>query len=122
MAKINKAHELTEVNVEKLFRNSELRYAGKKDIVDFNTKEKLAGKQYEVFFSKDDPSKYRQNEGEQISNLFTKITAKVPKDIDIPLGAVVELVNPKGKIYGDFRNMLSLTADDIKIISTPKKV
>jgi len=40
--------------------------------------------------------------------------------LNIPIGAVVELVNPVGTVYGEFRNQLSITVDDIKVVGAAK--
>ena len=52
----------------------------------------------------------------EYSNLFEKFTVKVFKDINVPVGATVELVNPVGTVYGEFRNQLSVRADDVRIV------
>lgn len=67
-----------------------------------------------------DATPYNQKDGEQATNRFEKITFKIPKKISVPLNVYVTPVNAKGKIYGDYRNKLSVTADDIKVLQ-PKK-
>lgn len=48
-------------------------------------------------------------------NDFEKLTIKVKtkSSLGIPKGAKVVLVNPEARIYGDYRNQLSIVADDI---------
>lgn len=41
---------------------------------------------------------------------------KIPKKIDVVLNAKIKLVNPQAKIYGEYRNLLSVTADDVEIL------
>ena len=48
--------------------------------------------------------------------MYEKITVKVARDIDVPMNAKVRLINPKASIYGEFRNQLSVTAEDIEVL------
>lgn len=68
-----------------------------------------------------DETEYKKKDGEDASNLYEKFNVKIPKSISVPIGAKVELVNPVGTIWGDYRNQLSVTADDIKILGVPTK-
>ncbi len=52
-----------------------------------------------------------------ISNLYEKITFKVPKMLDIPLNVEIKPVGVVANVYGEYRNMLSCTAEDITVIS-----
>ena len=55
-----------------------------------------------------------------VSNLYEKVTIKVPKPgVIIPIGAVVEPVNPVATVYGEFRNLLSIKAADVKVVGQP---
>lgn len=53
---------------------------------------------------------------EEYSNLFEKFTVKVFKDIRVPVGATVELINPVGTVFGEYRNQLSVRADDVRVV------
>ncbi|MBR2134102.1 MAG: hypothetical protein IJ851_05260 [Eubacterium sp.] len=64
----------------------------------------------------EDKTTYRCAEGETVTNQFEKFNIKVKKAVDIPIGAIVSPVNPVGTLYGEYRNNLSVSADDIKII------
>ena len=56
-----------------------------------------------------------------INNKYQPIAVKVRKtDLNVPVGAVVELISPTGTVYGQYHNQLSITADDVKVISAPK--
>lgn len=55
-------------------------------------------------------------EGEIVNNLYEKFTVKVRKEVSIPVGVKVRPVNAVAKVYGEFRNQLSVTAEDIKTI------
>lgn len=85
---------------------------------DYTTKAHM-GTKVEVLIVKDD-TQYKQKEGENVSNCFEKLIFKIRKDVDVPMNAYVIPVNATGTVYGDYRNMLSVTADDIRIISQNK--
>lgn len=82
--------------------------------LDYNTKAHMGSKLNVVIT--EDRTTYRQKDGESVSNLFEKFTVKVPKDLSIPAGSVVSLVNPVGTVYGEYRNQLSVTAEDVQIV------
>jgi hypothetical protein len=86
---------------------------------DYDTKEHL-GTVVEVVIYKDD-TKYVQKEGEHVTNRFEKLKFKVRKDVDVPLNRLVQPVGVTATIYGDYRNQLSVKADDIKVIQTSKQ-
>ena len=91
---------------------------------DFESKQHL-GTKVECVIAVD-KTPYVFKDGQTFTNRYEKITFKVCKDVDIPLESKVM---PKGdviaKIYGEFRNQLSVVCDDIAVatVSTtvPKK-
>lgn len=87
---------------------------GKKDWQDFKTKEHLGIKVEAVIFK--DNTKYDVGEGELMSNIYEKIIIKVPKDIDIPLNVEIQPVNVEATVYGEYRNQLSIVAEDIAVV------
>lgn len=96
------------------------RVIGVRPWIDYNTKE-LMGTKVEVVIAEDNTAYDTQN-GETITNQYEKLTFKISKkDINIPMNARVIPVNPVAVVYGEYRNQLSVTADDIKVI-TPQKV
>lgn len=86
--------------------------------LDYESKAHM-GKKYEALITKD-ITPYKLKDGEHVSNAFEKITFKVRKDVNVPAGAFVMPVNVSATVYGEYRNQLSVTADDIKVI-TPNK-
>ena len=69
----------------------------------------------------EDNTVYPVKDGEVINNKYQPIAVKVRKtDLNVPVGAVVELISPTGTVYGQYHNQLSITADDVKVISAPK--
>lgn len=89
---------------------------GHRPWIDYETKQ-VRGEKVDVVILTDE-TEYKTKPGEVVTNRFEKLTVKVPKTIDIPANVMVELVNPKASIYGDYRNQLSVTADDIRIIQS----
>ena len=66
-----------------------------------------------------DNTQYHQNEGEVVSNRFEKLAIKVSDDIDIPVDQYVMPTGVVAKVYGDYRNLLSVTATGLTVF--PKK-
>ncbi|HIV42590.1 MAG TPA: hypothetical protein H9904_11550, partial [Candidatus Mediterraneibacter guildfordensis] len=88
---------------------------GVSEWVDYDTKKHI-GTKIEVVIV-EDKTRYTYKDGEVVSNRFEKLVYKVKKDVKVPIDARVEPVNPVATVYGDFRNQLSIVADDIRIIS-----
>lgn len=81
---------------------------------DYDTQNVL-GTKVEVVIAAD-KSDYGAIDGEVISNLYEKLTIKIPKKLTLPMNAEVRLINAEAVIYGEFRNQLSITAEDIEVI------
>ena len=81
---------------------------------DYDTKVHL-GTRLKTVIAKDE-TPYKQKDGEMVTNLYEQLTFKVPKDIKIPIGSYVVPVNPVAVVYGNYRNQLSVKADDIRIL------
>lgn len=64
-----------------------------------------------------DKTDYDNHDGGTINNLYEKLVFKVPKDIEIPMNVEICPVNPIATVYGEYRNLLSITVDDIEVIS-----
>ena len=71
---------------------------------DFETKQ-VTGSKVVVVITKDETHYKPKADGTAITNLFEKITVKLPgkMGLTVPVGAVVELVNPVGTVYGEYR-------------------
>lgn len=83
--------------------------------VDFDTKVNM-GTKVEVVIVEDD-TVYPTKEGKVISNLYERMQIKVPKEISLPVGSIIEPVGVVATVYGDYRNKLSVKADDVRIVS-----
>lgn len=91
---------------------------GCKPYEEYETKAHLGTKVECVISS--DKTPYKFKDGEVFSNRFEKIVFKVSKDVDIPLDAKVIPKGVTAKVYGEYRNQLSIICDDIEIVpSTP---
>lgn len=76
----------------------------------------ILGTKLESVIVKDKTDYGLSKDGEMISNLFEKITFKVAAEIDVPLNVEIIPINPVAKVYGEYRNQLSVTADDIQVV------
>lgn len=83
---------------------------------DYNTKAHM-GTRIETIIAQD-KTVYKCKEGEVVSNRYEKLSIKVRKDVNVPINACIMPVNAVGVVYGDYRNQLSVTADDIRILQT----
>lgn len=86
--------------------------------VDYETKEHK-GTKIEVVIAKDDTVYQPGKDGAMATNLYEKFAIKVAKDVSVPVGSTVEIIGGTASIYGDYRNQLSVKADDIKVIQAP---
>lgn len=77
----------------------------------------VLGTKVELVITRDETTYKPGKDGAQISNLFEKLTVKVPKDVNIPIGSLVEVINGTATVYGDYRNQLSIKAEDVKAVS-----
>lgn len=84
---------------------------------DYNTKAHL-GTKIEVVILEDHTKYELTKTGEVINNQFEKLVIRVAKDVTIPTGTQVTLINPKATIYGQYLNQLSITADDVQPVTT----
>lgn len=85
---------------------------------DFDTKEER-GTAVELAITKDETKYPPAKDGTVYTNLYEKIVVKVPKGINIPTGAIVTVVNGSATVYGDYRNQLSIRAEDVKVVQPP---
>lgn len=76
----------------------------------------VLGTKVEAAIVKDQTDYGANKEGEKVTNLFEKLVFKVPKKIDIPLNVGIVPINPVASVYGEYRNQLSITADDIEVV------
>lgn len=87
---------------------------------DYTTKG-VIGTDVKVVITRDNTS-YKLREGDTTTNLYERLSFKIRRtDLSVPTGANVQVVNPTCVIYGEYRNQLSVKADDIQILMPQKK-
>ena len=75
----------------------------------------VKGTKVEVVIASDKHN-YNSSNGEVVNNMYEKLTIKVPKNIDVPMNAKVRVINPEASIYGEYRNQLSVVAEDSEVL------
>lgn len=104
---------------EEFLNGKTLQVVSIKPWMDYETK-KVLGTAVETVIV-EDHTDYHLKPDEQVTNQFEKINVKVAKaGLQIPIGAKIELVNPVGTVYGDYRNQLSIRCDDVRILQAAK--
>lgn len=88
--------------------------------VDYETKKPM-GTKVDVVIAEDN-TQYATKDGEVVTNAYEKLTLKIKKSVEVPLNARVMPVNPVATVYGEYRNKLAVTADDIRVIVPQKTV
>lgn len=112
---LKKLNRFTFFDVEGFLTGKRLLVTGISGWEDFDTK-RLLGTKVEVVIAAD-KTDYGAAEGEIISNLYEKLTVKVPTaGLSFPVNAEVRLVNAEAVVYGEYRNQLSITAEGIEVI------
>lgn len=83
---------------------------------DFDDKEKVLGTKIETAIIEDRTA----YDDPDVTNLYEKITFKVGKEVKIPLNSEVKFKNVKATVFGEYRNQLSCTAEDVTVVSRDK--
>lgn len=83
--------------------------------LDFEDKSKVLGVVVEAVIV-EDRTYYDCQPGEEVSNLYEPISFKVRKSsVGVGVGDLAIPVGAKASVYGDYRNKLSVKADDVII-------
>lgn len=115
---LKKLSQFLKFDFDEFSKGKAYQVIGTSEWVDYTTKAHM-GTKVEALIAKDN-TQYKQKEGEHVTNAFEKLTFKIRKNVSIPVSACVMPVNVSATVYGDYRNQLSVTADDIRVI-TPNK-
>ncbi len=83
---------------------------------DFNSKEVLGSIVDTVIW--EDKTSYIQKDGSITTNAFEKLPIKVSKEVTVPIDSFVTPINAIATVYGNYRNELSVKAEDIKVLPT----
>ena len=89
---------------------------------DANT-QRMLGTKIEVVII-EDHTKYETKESEtKVSNVYEKLTFKVQGDAlkELPEDSIVQAVDVKATIYGDYRNQLSIKCKDVIVVKPAKE-
>lgn len=89
---------------------------GMSEYFDFESKQHLGTKVDCVIAV--DKTPYEFKNGNTFTNRYEKISFKVGKDVNIPLEARVVPKGVTARVYGDYRNQLSVICDDIAVVPT----
>ncbi|SFD30996.1 hypothetical protein [Ruminococcus albus] len=111
---LKKLSQFEHFDAEGFFEKLNLGAVGQNEWKDFETGEHKGTKVEVVIIG--DKHDYKAASGVMISNIYEKLTVKVSKDITVPMNSHVRLINPIATVYGQYRNQLSVTADDIEVI------
>lgn len=111
---LKKLSQFERFDSERFFSNLSLGAVGQSEWKDFETGAHKGTKVEIVIIG--DKHNYDSANGQQVSNIYEKLTVKVPKDIEVPMNSHVRLVNVYATVYGQYRNQLSVTAEDIEVI------
>lgn len=107
-----KLNDFVHFDFEKFWNGKVGKCTGCSTWSDFNTKEVL-GTRVEITIVKDD-TPYKQKDGEQVTNMFKTLVVKVPRtSVNVKVGDNVHIVNPVATVYGQYRNELSVKADNV---------
>lgn len=70
----------------------------------------------------EDRTQYKPDKsGNAQTNLYEKFTIKVAKNITVPIGALVVPDGVTATVYGEYRNQLSVKAQDIHVLTAHKE-
>jgi Ni,Fe-hydrogenase maturation factor len=117
---MKKLNAFSRFDAEAFFADKKLQLLTVNEWTDYDTHAHMGLKADVVIIV--DHTEYPTKPGEQVTNKFEKLTVKVKKDVlSVQPNDIVRLVNPVCTIYGDYRNQLSITADDLELVATPTK-
>lgn len=116
---MKKLNLFTKMMIDEFLEGKVLMAMKSEEAIDFSTKE-IIGAKYTILIWKDECPHYDGNDVSNAGETFSvKVKGARPKKITQPIA--VELVDPSGVIFGDFRNQLSVTAKDVIPINTESK-
>ena len=112
---LKKLNRFSYFDIDEFLEKKKLLTVGVSEWKDFDTQNVL-GTKVEVVIAAD-KTDYGNAEGEVVSNLYEKLTVKIPAKLNnLPMNAEVKLVNPEAIVYGEYRNQLSITAENIEVV------
>lgn len=117
---MKKLNAFSRFDAEAFFKDKKLQLLAVNEWTDYDTRAHMGLKADIVIII--DRTEYPTKPGEQVTNKFEKLTVKVKKDVlSVKSDDIVRLVNPVCTVFGDYRNQLSIVADDLELVTTPKQ-
>lgn len=111
---LKKLNQFSFFDIDKFLKEKKLVIIGHQEWKDFES-QNILGTKFELVITVDETD-YETNDNEVVSNVYEKLTVKIPKKFNnIPLNTEVRLINAKAVVYGEYRNMLSITAENIEV-------
>lgn len=102
-------------DIEGFLAKKKLMLVGSQEWRDFQT-QRVLGTKIEVVIVADETD-YGNADGNVVNNLYEKLSVKIPAKLNnVPMNTTVRLINPEAVVYGEYRNALSITADNIEIV------
>lgn len=104
-------------DVDAFMRDKDLTAVGIKDLfayVDGKPVGDPIGKKVECVITRDDTPYKPAKDGSPVTNLFERVSVKVLHNVNPDIiGCKVTLENAVGTVYGDYRNNLAISAENI---------
>ena len=112
---MKKLNMFTYFDFDGFAKGKRLMSIGQQEWKDFNSGDVL-GTKVEVVIAQD-KTDYGVTDGEVINNLYEKLIIKVPMQITVPMNVEVRPINAKATVYGDYRDRISVTAENIEVVN-----
>lgn len=112
---LKKLSQFQYFDIDEFLSKMKLITTGQAEWKDFETGNRKGTKVETVIAQ--DKTQYRTKEGEVVNNLYEKLNIKIMKEINVSMNIEVRLINPVATVYGEYRNQLSIMAEDIEVIS-----
>lgn len=104
-------------DANKFLKGKELLLMNEEDLVDYDSN-KVVGAKLKVIIWSDNTSYKKEGTTNEGSELTIKILGIKAQNIDQNNRGFISLKNPKGSVYGDFQNQLSLSADGFEFLKS----
>lgn len=114
---MNNLNQFTRFDAAAFLAGKKLQFVDKSNWVDRDTGA-LLGTRVDLVILEDKTAYKPKADGTPArTNRFEKLVVKVPGAVSLAEDAMVELVNPVGTVWGEYRNQLSLKADEVREIA-----
>lgn len=114
---MNNLGQFTRFDAAAFLTGKKLQYVDKANWVDHDSGALLGTRVDLVIIEDKTDYKVKADGTPARTNRFEKLTVKVPGAVSLSDDAMVEIVNPVGTVWGEYRNQLSLKADEVREIA-----